>query len=41
MTLTFIPKILVVFTAILLFSPMIGNILGDFVNTIMEMITKV
>ncbi len=41
MTLTFIPKILVIFTAILLLAPMIGNILGDFTDTIMEMIKKV
>ncbi|MBQ4874948.1 MAG: flagellar biosynthesis protein FliQ [Rickettsiaceae bacterium H1] len=41
MTLTFIPKILAIFFAILLFIPFIGEIMQNFVNTIMEIITKI
>lgn len=41
MTLTFIPKILAIFMSILLFTPMIGRVLSDFTNIIMDMITKV
>ncbi len=39
MTLTFIPKILVIFIAILFFIPMIGKTLLDFSDAIIEMIS--